>query len=113
MEKTAMQAKTAKQKNTELIRIKNYINGELIEPISDTYIDNYNPATGKVYSLIPDSNDKDVELAVDAAQKAFPSWSTTSVNERSAILLKIADLINLNLEKLSKAESVDNGKPVA
>ncbi len=93
--------------------IKNYINGELIEPIGKTYIDNYNPAIGKVYSLIPDSDERDVELATDAALKAFPKWSTTPKEERSAILLKIADLITKNLDRLAIAESVDNGKPVA
>ena len=54
-----------------MLKIKNYINGELIEPTGKQYIDNYNPATGKVYSLIPDSDEKDVELAVEAAQKTF------------------------------------------
>ena len=58
-------------------KIKNYINGELLEPVGREYIDNYNPATGKVYSLIPDSDEKDVALAVEAAQNAFPAWSRT------------------------------------
>ncbi len=93
--------------------IKNYIDGELVEPIGKTYIDNYNPATGKVYSLIPDSDERDVELATKAALKAFPSWSNTPKGERSRILLKIADLITENLDRLAIAESVDNGKPIA
>src|SRR5277367_904262 len=93
--------------------IKNYINGELVEPTSKTYIDNYNPSIGKVYSLIPDSDERDVELATEAALKAFPSWSVTPKGERSRILLKIADLITANLDRLAIAESVDNGKPVA
>ena len=93
--------------------IKNYINGELLEPIGKTYIDNYNPSNGKVYSLIPDSDERDVELATEAALKAFPIWSVTPKGERSRILLKIADLITTNLDRLAIAESVDNGKPVA
>jgi len=93
-------------------KIKNYINGELLEPVGKQYIDNYNPATGKVYSLIPDSDEKDVELATQAALAAFPSWSVTSKEERSRILLKIAQLIEQNLERLAIAESMDNGKPV-
>jgi len=94
-------------------KIKNYINGELIEPIGKQYIDNYNPAIGKVYSLIPDSDEKDVELATEAALKAFPSWSNTPKEERSRIMLKISDLIEQHLERFAVAESVDNGKPVS
>ena len=54
--------------------VQNYINGKLIEPQSGGYLDNINPAEGKVYSLIPDSDEKDVALAIDSAQKAFPFW---------------------------------------
>jgi aminomuconate-semialdehyde/2-hydroxymuconate-6-semialdehyde dehydrogenase len=93
-------------------QIKNYINGQLCEPLSKAYLDNYNPATGKVYSLIPDSDEKDVELACAAAKKAFPEWSTTPKEKRSQYLLKIAFLIEKNLAKLALAESIDNGKPV-
>jgi len=69
-------------------KILNYINGALVEPQSKNYIDNINPATGEVYSLIPDSDEKDVQLAVDAATAAFPAWSTMPVAKRSGILLK-------------------------
>ena len=95
-----------------LIKILNYINGELTEPFCKTFLDNINPATGEVYSLIPDSDERDVQLAVDAAEKAFPSWSITPVAERSNILLKISSLINQNLDRLALAESIDQGKPV-
>ena len=95
-----------------MLKIKNYINGELVEPRSKTYLDNYNPATGKVYSLVPDSDTQDVELAVKAAEEAFPIWSKFSNEKRSAILLKLADLITHNLDRLAEAESIDNGKPV-
>ncbi|MGH2574455.1 MAG: aldehyde dehydrogenase [Ignavibacteria bacterium] len=93
-------------------KIKNYINGELTKPLSGNYIDNYNPAIGEVYSLIPDSDERDVESAVQSAGSAFQNWSLTPVQERSKLLLKIADSIRKNSDKLSKAESVDNGKPV-
>jgi aminomuconate-semialdehyde/2-hydroxymuconate-6-semialdehyde dehydrogenase len=92
--------------------IKNYINGQLIEPVSKTYLDNYNPATGKVYSYIPDSDEADVELAYAAAKNAFTAWSNTPKDKRSSYLLKIAALIEKNLDKLALAESVDNGKPL-
>ena len=93
--------------------IKNYINGELVDPVGKTYIDNYNPATGKVYSLIPDSDERDVELATQAALKVFSAWSNTPKDERSKIMLKISGLIEKNLERLAIAESIDNGKPVS
>lgn len=94
-------------------KIKNYINGELIEPVGKKYIDNYNPATGKVYSLLPDSDEEDVKLATDSALKAFPEWAVTPKDERSRIMLKIAELIEKNLDRLAIAESIDNGKPVS
>lgn len=95
-----------------MLKIKNYINGELIEPVEKNYIDNFNPATGKVYSHIPDSDEKDVQLAVDAAKAAFSKWSHTSKEERSKIMMRIADLIDKNFERLAIAESTDHGKPV-
>lgn len=93
-------------------KIKNYINGELVEPISQSYLDNINPSTGEVYSQIPDSESKDVERAVAAAKAAFKSWSETSITDRAKVLNSIADLIDKNHDKLAMAESVDNGKPL-
>ena len=52
-------------------KIKNYIDGKLVEPKTKKYLKNYNPATGKVFSLIPDSGKEDVEFAVQSAKKAF------------------------------------------
>lgn len=92
--------------------IKNYINGALQDPESRSWLDNINPATGKVYSYIPDSDERDVELACQAAKKAFPLWSLMPKEQRSKILLKIAGLIEKNLDKLALAESIDNGKPL-
>ena len=67
----------------QMTNLENYIGGELVKPASGNYIDNFNPATGEVYSLIPDSDDRDVHLAAEAAKAAFPSWSATS--RRSSI----------------------------
>lgn len=92
--------------------IKNYINGTLVEPKSGVYLDNFNPATGQVYSQIPDSAEEDVNDAVIAAKLAYPSWSKTAKETRSEILIKIAMLIEKNLDRLALAESIDNGKPV-
>ena len=94
-------------------KIQNFINGELVAPVSGAYIDNINPAIGEVYSLIPDSDERDVELAVNAARNAFPNWSTMSKDKRSAILVRLSELIQSRLEEFAIAESIDNGKPVS
>jgi aminomuconate-semialdehyde/2-hydroxymuconate-6-semialdehyde dehydrogenase len=94
-------------------KILNYINGGLIEPLSGAYIDNINPATGKVYSQIADSDERDIQLAVESAEKAFPAWSNTPASERSLVLVRIADLIRQNEHLLAEAESIDNGKPIS
>ena len=95
------------------MKIKNYINGEFLAPELGNYLDNYNPATGDVYSQTPDSTTEDVENAYKAAAAAFPTWSNTTLTERSKILSKIADLILEKLEFLAGAESKDNGKPIS
>ena len=95
-----------------LFRIRNFIDGQFVEPIGGKYLDNIEPATGKPYSLVADSDSRDVDLAVAAAQKAFAEWSKKSAAERSKILLRIADLIERDLEKLARAESIDTGKPL-
>jgi aminomuconate-semialdehyde/2-hydroxymuconate-6-semialdehyde dehydrogenase len=94
-------------------KILNYIGGKLLEPQSNQYIDNYEPATGSVYSQIPNSDEKDVAAAVEAAKNAFPGWSNTPAATRSAIMIRIADLIAANLDALAAAESKDNGKPIS
>ncbi len=93
-------------------KIQNYIGGLLCEPQSGNYLDNYNPATGAVYSLIPDSDKSDVDKAVVAAQTAFPAWAALSSEKRMGYLMAIADKIEDNLEYLALAESKDNGKPL-
>lgn len=92
-------------------KILNYINGELVEPVSGNYLDNYNPSNGQVYSLIPDSEKADINNAVVAAKEAFKTWSKTPKQERSNILMKLADTIEKHADSLIKAESKDNGKP--
>ena len=92
-------------------KILNYINGALVEPNSGNYLDNYNPSNGRVYSLTPDSEETDVDSAVAAAKEAFKIWSQTPKQERSDILMKLADIIEKNKDQLIKAESKDNGKP--
>jgi aminomuconate-semialdehyde/2-hydroxymuconate-6-semialdehyde dehydrogenase len=95
------------------MNIKNYINGEFVNPIESNWMPNYNPSTGEVSGKIPNSTKKDVEKAYEAAEKAFPKWSNTTLEERSKILSKIAALILEHLDILAVAESKDNGKPLS
>jgi len=95
-----------------MLKIENYIGGQLIAPSAGAYLDNYNPATGEIYSQIPDSDEKDVALAVEAAKKAFSVWSKMSAEQRHDILMKIVSLLERDLDKLAEAESIDNGKPL-
>ena len=95
------------------MNIQNYINGKFVNPIKNNWIDNYNPAIGEIYGQTPNSTEEDVEKAVEAAEKAFPNWSNTTLEERSKILSKIANLIVEKLDFLTKAESKDNGKPIS
>ena len=61
-----------------MTKIQNFIDGRFVQPVGGKYLDNIEPATGKPYSQVPDSNGRDVELAVAAAEKAFASWSRTT-----------------------------------
>lgn len=92
-------------------QILNYINGEFSDPENGNFMENVNPATGEVYSQTPDSDAADVQLAVDAAQKAFSAWSTSTPEFRFKILNKIAELIEGNIDAFALAETNDNGKP--
>jgi len=94
-------------------KVLNYINGEYCDPLTEDWLDNYNPSKGEVYSKIASSSLEDVEKAYLAAEKAFPIWSNTTIEERSSILLKIASLIEDNLDELAHAEALDNGKPLS
>ncbi|RPD98569.1 aldehyde dehydrogenase [Aureibaculum marinum] len=96
-----------------MTKIQNFINGEYSHPISNGWIDNYCPANGEVYGQIPNSTSEDIEIAVEAAKKAFPKWSQTTLEKRSRILIKISELLEANLDLFAKAESKDNGKPIS
>ncbi len=94
-------------------KIQNFINGAYCPPTNGQYIDNVEPATGKVYCLIPNSDDKDVELAVQAAEAAFPVWSAMSIEERGAVMMRVSKGIEARMDEFVAAESRDNGKPVS
>ncbi|MCE2710938.1 MAG: aldehyde dehydrogenase [Cryomorphaceae bacterium] len=92
-------------------KLRNFINGEYCAPANEQYIENFEPSTGKVYCLIPNSDSVDVENAVIAAEKAFPVWSSMSAEERSAILVRLSEGIEKRMDEFVSAESRDNGKP--
>ena len=93
--------------------IQNYINGAFVAPVRGKYIDNFEPATGEVYSQIPDSDKEDVALAVEAADAAFAEWSVCGAETRSLWLEKLADGIRKHFDMFAEAESKDNGKPIS
>jgi aldehyde dehydrogenase len=93
-------------------RYDNFIGGKFVAPLGGQYFDVVTPINGKVYTQAARSMEADIELALDAAHAAKDAWGKTSPAERSNILLKIADRLEANLEKLAYAETVDNGKPI-
>ena len=94
------------------MRVLNYIGGELVEPVSKKYLENYQPATGMVYGEVPDSDYEDVELALISAKSAQKDWENTPAEQKFKVLSAIADLIDVHREKFALAESKDQGKPV-
>lgn len=93
-------------------RYGNFIGGQWVEPVKGQYFTNTSPVNGEAICEIPRSTAEDIDLALDAAHAAKDAWGKTSVTERSNLLLKIADRIEANLEKIAVAETYDNGKAV-
>ncbi|WP_430434091.1 aldehyde dehydrogenase [Methyloversatilis sp.] len=93
-------------------RYDNFIGGKWVAPVEGQYFDNISPVTGKVFCQAARSQAADIELALDAAHKARDAWGRTSPAGRAAVLLKIADRLEANLEMLAVAETWDNGKPI-
>src|SRR6201991_1871826 len=96
-------------------RGKLLIDGKLVNAISGKSFAVYNPASGTVIVSVPEADRADVDLAVQAARRAFDDgrWSKVKPSERGRLLWKLADLIEAHLEELAQLESLDNGKPVA
>ncbi|WP_327440154.1 aldehyde dehydrogenase family protein [Pseudomonas donghuensis] len=90
----------------------NYIGGEFVAPLTGQYFSNSSPVNGQAIAEFPRSAAADIDLALDAAHGAAPAWGRTSVQERSRILLKIADRIEQHLEVLALSETWDNGKAI-
>jgi aminomuconate-semialdehyde/2-hydroxymuconate-6-semialdehyde dehydrogenase len=81
----------------EIFKVTNFIDGKYVEPVGGSWLDNFDPTTGRVYSHVADSDEKDVQLAYEAAARAFPIWSKTPREQRAKILYKIADLIEARI----------------
>ncbi|HEX5354190.1 MAG TPA: aldehyde dehydrogenase [Rhodanobacteraceae bacterium] len=96
----------------EAITLANLIDGNLVAPIGGTYLDVFEPATGKAYARCPDSDTRDVEAAVVAAEHAAPAWAALSNGERAQHLHRLADAVEPKLDELAHEESRDTGKPV-
>jgi aminomuconate-semialdehyde/2-hydroxymuconate-6-semialdehyde dehydrogenase len=94
-------------------KIANYVDGELIPPRLNRYLENEEPATGLVYSEVPDSDASDIGRAVEAAERAFSAWAEAPLEERARLLHRLAELIKERTEALAHAESVDSGKPLS
>ncbi|MEM9930293.1 MAG: aldehyde dehydrogenase family protein, partial [Bacteroidota bacterium] len=91
---------------------ENYIGGEWVAPTRGEYFDNISPVDGNSFTRIPRSTKEDIDKAVAAAWAAAPAWNNSSATERSNLLLKIADVMERNLEVLARAETWDNGKAI-
>ncbi|GIK16745.1 MAG: aldehyde dehydrogenase [Planctomycetota bacterium] len=98
---------------TRMQSIEHFIAGRFVPPAGGAYLDNVEPATGRVYSRVADGDARDVEAAVQAATAAFPAWSATPAEARCRVMLRIADLIESRLDEFARAESVDTGKPLS
>ncbi len=94
-------------------KIANYVDGELIPPRLNRYLENIEPATGLAYSEAPDSDAGDIDRAVEAAERAFPAWAEAPLEERARLLHRVAEHIEQRAEALAHAESIDSGKPLS
>jgi acyl-CoA reductase-like NAD-dependent aldehyde dehydrogenase len=99
--------------NAHVDTIHNFIGGQFVAPHAGAFLDSYRPATGRAYLRVPDSDARDVDQAVIAAEKAFETWSRTSPDERAEMLERIADVLASKLDAFAEAESCDQGKPVS
>ncbi|MGH8118167.1 MAG: aldehyde dehydrogenase [Rhodanobacteraceae bacterium] len=94
------------------VKLANLIDGKLVAPAGGAYLDVFEPATGKVFARCPDSDARDVEAAVAAAERAAPDWAALEAGHRARHLQRLADAVEARLDALAHEESRDNGKPV-
>ena len=95
------------------LNLRNYISGEFIEPETGEWLKNFSPATGKIIALVPKSGQHDINMAVESAIQALPSWSALTNVDRANWLDKIADKLETKYEEIAELESKDTGKPIS
>jgi aminomuconate-semialdehyde/2-hydroxymuconate-6-semialdehyde dehydrogenase len=94
-------------------KLENFIGGRMHPPAAGDYLEDFEPATGQVHALVPESGKADLDRAIEAAAKAFPAWSGLPAGERAAVLGRIGQAILKRIPELARAETVDNGKPIS
>ncbi len=94
-------------------RVRNFIDGAFVEPLAGRYLPNIEPATGRLIGEVAQSEAGDIDVATRAAQRAFGAWASRPASERSRLLLRLADLLERDLEAFAQAESLDTGKPIS
>lgn len=92
--------------------IRNFINGRFVNPVSDEWLDDLEPATGQGLARVADSGTQDVAAALEAANAALPDWMLRPAADRADTLDRLAGLIRENRDALARLESDDTGKPV-
>ncbi len=97
-------------KSDGLVYVENFVDGEF--EAASSYVDSYEPATGKVWAKIPDSDAATVDRAASAASGALPAWAALSFAARARLLSKAADLLEARADEFARMESKDQGKPV-
>ena len=95
------------------LNLRNYISGEFIEPETGEWLENFSPATGEIIALVPKSGQNDINMAVESAIQALPSWSALTNVDRANWLDKIADKLETKYEEIAELESKDTGKPIS
>lgn len=112
MSDVVFQNETLAAKPKFKVQYDNFIGGKWVAPLKGQYFEATSPVDGASFTQIARSSAEDVDLALDAAWAAAPQWNTSSATERSNMLLKIADIMEQNLDLLARVETWDNGKPV-
>ena len=112
MSEVSTTEKTALVKPQFKSHYDNFIGGKWVAPVTGQYFDNISPVEGPSITQVARSTAEDIDLALDAAWAAAPAWNNSSATERSNMLLKIADVMEKNLEALARAETWDNGKAI-
>jgi acyl-CoA reductase-like NAD-dependent aldehyde dehydrogenase len=95
--------------------LRNYVDGTWVDALDGARFDVFNPATGEVIATAPDSKPADVERAVVAARRTFDEgawWPGTAARDRGKILLRAAEVVERELERLAHLEALDSGKPI-